>query len=473
MKRGTDMNYNDKKVSDIKLAYIGGGSMGWAWTFMADLSLDDSISGTIRLYDINEPAAVKNEIIGNLLSDDPNRIGSWRYETVNSLKDALTGADFIIISILPGTFNEMYSDVHAPEKYGIYQSVGDTAGPGGLMRALRSIPMFVEIAEAVKKYAPNAWVINYTNPLALCVRTLYRIYPGIKAFGCCHEVFNTQKLLALMCMEKLGVEKITRREIVVNVMGLNHFTWFDRASYEGYDLFPMYREFVDEYYETGYPRDFDGYLTDPFASAHRVKFDLFRKYGLIAAAGDRHLAEFMPPIYLKDPQTVACWKFALTPVKYRIEDLHSRQQKSSRLISGEEQLYTEPSDEEGILLIKSLLGLERTISNVNVPNTGQIANLPLGTIVETNALFERDHIAPVYTGSLPYSIKALIDPHVRIQEDILNSALTCDRELAFKAFCEDPLMTIKEDDARRLFEEMLQNIRNYLPEGWFLKTRAI
>lgn len=447
--------------------------MGWAWTFMADLSLDDSISGTIRLYDINEHAAVKNKIIGNLLSDDPNRIGSWKYETVKSLKDALTGADFVVISILPGTFDEMHSDVHAPEKYGIYQSVGDTAGPGGLMRALRAIPMFVEIANAVRKYAPYAWVINYTNPLALCVRTLYRIYPGIKAFGCCHEVFNTQKLLALMCMEKLGTENIKRQEIVVNVMGLNHFTWFDRASYKGYDLFPMYKEFVDEYYETGYPRDSDGYLTDPFACGHRVKFDLFKKYDLIAAAGDRHLAEFMPPIYLKDPQTAASWKFTLTPVDYRIDDLHSRQRKSSRLISGEEQLYSEPSGEEGILLIKSLLGLERTISNVNIPNMGQLANLPLGTVVETNALFERDHIAPVYSGSLPVNIKALIDPHVKIQENILTSALVCDRELAFKAFYADPLMAIKEEDARSLFDEMLLNISKYLPEDWFVKSKVI
>lgn len=103
----------------------------------------------------------------------------------------MTGADFVVISILPGIFDEMEFDVHLPERLGIWQSVGDTAGPGGMIRALRSIPMFVEIAEAIKAYSPDAWVINYTNPMSLLVKTLYTVFPEIKAFGCCHEVFGT------------------------------------------------------------------------------------------------------------------------------------------------------------------------------------------------------------------------------------------------------------------------------------------
>ena len=98
----------------------------------------------------------------------------------------------------------MESDVHLPERLGIYQSVGDTAGPGGMVRALRTIPMFVEIAGAIKEYAPKAWVINYTNPMSLCVKTLYHVFPEIKAFGCCHEVFGTQKVLKGICEESCG-----------------------------------------------------------------------------------------------------------------------------------------------------------------------------------------------------------------------------------------------------------------------------
>lgn len=462
------MKYKDNKVSDITIAYIGGGSRGWAWTFMTDLSIDEQMSGSIRLYDIDETAAHNNEIIGNALSSKPDTKGVWKYSTSKSLKEALTGADFVVISILPGTFEEMRSDVHTPEKYGIYQSVGDTAGPGGLMRSLRTIPMFVEIAEAIKQYSPNAWVINYTNPMSICVRTLYHVFPEIKAFGCCHEVFGTQNLLALMCREMLGIEGVSRDEIHVNVLGINHFTWFDRASYKGIDLFPIYSKFIDKYFESGYAEKADkNWMNNTFECAQRVKFDLFKKYDLIAAAGDRHLAEFMPPIYLKDPETVTSWMFGLTTVDYRIDDLHKRIERSKRILAGEEELAKEPSGEEGILLIKSLVGLKRTISNVNIPNYGQITNLPYGTIVETNALFERNHIAPLIAGSLPTNVKDLITPHVQNQDYILEAALTCDRDLALKAFMNDPLMLISEADAKTLFNEMLENSINYLPKDWF------
>lgn len=461
------MIYNNKKVSDIQIAYIGGGSMGWAWTFMTDLSLEDRISGTVRLYDINDEAARRNEIIGNTLHTDAKREGKWQYTTSSSLKDALTGADFVVISILPGTFDEMYSDVHTPEKYGINQSVGDTTGPGGLLRALRTIPMFIDIAESIKEHSPNAWVINYTNPLALCVRTLYKVFPEIKAFGCCHEVFNTQKLLASMCKEELGIDHIDRHEIHVNVLGINHFTWFDHASYQGVDLFPMYEQFVNEHYKSGYPKNSNGYLTSVFECSHKVKFELFRKYGLIAAAGDRHLAEFMSPHYLKDIDTAHSYGFTFTHVDYRKEDLIKRKERSDRLLRGDEKLDLTPSGEEGILLIKSLVGLERTVSNVNLPNYGQIANLPLGAVVETNAIFERDHIAPVFAGSLRENIKELINPHIHNQSDIVEAAFSHDKELALKAFRSDPLMTINETDARKLFEEMLANTKKYLPIEWF------
>ena len=189
------MYYEDNRVKDLKVAYIGGGSRGWAWGFMMDLAADAQMEGTVALYDIDHEAAEHNEIIGNKISAHPDAVSHWKYTVADTLQQALTGADFVVISILPGTFDEMESDVHAPEAYGIYQSVGDTVGAGGFMRAMRTIPMYVTIAEAIRDYSPNAWVINYTNPMTLCVRTLYHVFPKIKAFGCCHEVFGTQTLL--------------------------------------------------------------------------------------------------------------------------------------------------------------------------------------------------------------------------------------------------------------------------------------
>ena len=456
-------------VSDVKIAYIGGGSRGWAWTFMTDLALEPSMSGTIRLYDIDEQAARTNEIIGNAVSARDEAVGKWTYEVSGTLGDALTGVDFVVISILPGTFDEMASDVHLPERHGIYQSVGDTAGPGGLVRALRTILMFVEIAEAIKQHAPDAWVINYTNPMSLCVRTLYHVFPQIKAFGCCHEVFGTQKVLKGITEQVLGVHDIPRQDIHVNVMGLNHFTWFDKASYRCHDLFPIYEAFIEKNFEEGYNEPDRNWANSAFNCAHRVKFDLFRRYGAIAAAGDRHLAEFMPgDTYLRDPETVKSWKFGLTTVDWRKNDLNERLKKSAELAAGEREVELKPTGEEGILLIKALCGLGRMVSNVNIPNTnGQIANMPRDCIVETNAVFSRDAIAPMFAGNVPEKVLELLQPHIENQRDTLTAALTHDADLCLEVLMRDPLVAgrITKEQGRALLHDMMENTKQYLP-GW-------
>ncbi|MCR5428330.1 MAG: alpha-glucosidase/alpha-galactosidase [Lachnospiraceae bacterium] len=466
------MNYRNGKIEDLNIAYIGGGSRGWAWTFMTDLALEPQLSGSIRLYDIDRAAAENNAVIGNRISKRDDAVGKWNYVVSGSLKEALTGADFVVISILPGTFDEMESDVHMPERLGIYQSVGDTAGPGGMIRALRTLPMFVEIAEAIKSYCPSAWIINYTNPMSLCVKVLYHVFPQIKAFGCCHEVFGTQEVLAgILQKEGYVAEKPERHEININVLGINHFTWFDYASYKGIDLFPVYRNYIDKNFDKGWVEDnSEHWANSHFTCKHRVKFDLFNRYGLIAAAGDRHLAEFMPgDMYLKDPETVRGWDFDLTPVSWRKEDLKHRLERSARLASGEEEINLKPTGEEGILLIKALCGLTRVISNVNIPNTSlQIPNLPESAVVETNAVFERDAIRPVAAGKLPEQVYALVIPHVRNHERILKASLTCDRSLVKEAFMTDPQVIgrASEDEVYKLVDDMIDATMKYLPEGW-------
>ena len=460
---------NSKDFKDLKIAYVGGGSRGWAWGFMMDLAMDDAMCGTVRLYDIDRAAAERNEIIGNKISAHADAVSHWRYVVSDSLRDALTGADFVVISILPATFEEMRSDVHAPERVGVYQSVGDTVGPGGFMRAMRTIPMFVEIAQAIRDFAPEAWVINYTNPMSLCMRTLYEVFPGIKAFGCCHEVFGTQKLLCSMLEHEAGIPGVQRQDLYTTVTGINHFTWLTRASYKDIDLMPMYRRFAEKYRETGYDEGKDkNWMNSSFECAHRIKFDLFLRYGAIAAAGDRHLAEFLPPWYLRSPEVAREWKFGLTTVDWRVNDLHRRLKRSDDLISGAEALELKPSGEEGHLLIKAVLGLGDMVSNVNVPNRGQIPNLPMGAIVETNALFGRDRIEPVYAGPVPGAILPLVARHVHNQENTLRAALTCDRALGLATFMNDPQMgAVSLEDGERLFDDMLKAQRKYLPEGWF------
>lgn len=458
------MKYCGNRVEDIKIAYIGGGSRGWAWGFMSDLAAVDDMCGTVYLYDIDNEASSKNEKIGNEIKNLEGCRSPWNYKAVEEIGEALKDADFVVISILPGTFDEMESDVHLPEKYGIYQSVGDTAGAGGIIRALRTIPMFEEIAKNIKEYCPKAWVINYTNPMTMCVKTLYRVFPNIRAFGCCHEVFGTQKLLASAIEELRGIEKVNREDVKVNVVGVNHFTWLTKAQYRDIDVFPVYREFAEKYKETGYGKKSDeNWMNRFFSSTEKVKIDLFLRYGSIAAAGDRHLAEFCPGSwYLKDNDTVESWGFALTPVSWRKEDLKKRLEKSERLYTGEEVFELKKTGEEGVQQIRALLGLRDLVTNVNIPNYGQIPNLPLGAVVETNACFRANSLTPVFAGNIPDAIYPLISRVCGEQEMVVEGALKRDLDRVFNAFVTDPNVNLPINTARQMFNEMIENTKKYL-----------
>jgi alpha-galactosidase len=461
------------KIDRLKICYIGGGSRNWAWVLLQDLCFEKDIKGTVELYDIDINAAQNNEVIGNALMAEHNP-GGWQFHANPSLQNALTGSDFVFISILPGDFEEMAADVHGPEQYGVYQSVGDTVGPGGIIRAMRTIPQFQEIARAVKQWAPEAWVANYTNPMTICTRVLYQEFPEIKAFGCCHEVFNTQKLL-LAVLEQAGVippHTARREELTTSVTGINHFTWMDKASYKDIDVFPYYRDFVEKYAQTGFAgaeaattfAAGSAGAADPdetvrlryFSSAERVKMDLFRRYGLIACAGDRHLAEFCPHSwYMANPGHAESWGFALTPVSWRIENREKLRKQAKAYREGTEKMRPVPSGEEGIKIMKALLGLGNLVTNVNLPNRGQSPDMPPGAVVETNASFFRDGIQPLATRGLPVDVRALVMPHVLIQEGIVEAVIDRDREKAFRIFLQDlSIQGLSLGDARKLFDEM-------------------
>ena len=458
------MKIEKGKATGVQIAYIGGGSRGWAWALMSDLVSCSDMSGTIRLYDIDKNAAECNKIVGEKFNSAKGAVSTWEYEVSETLSDALKGANFVVISIMPGTFDEMESDVHEPEKYGIYQSVGDTVGAGGIVRSLRTAPMMEEIAFAVRDNCPKAWVINYTNPMTLCVKTLYRAFPEIKAFGCCHEVFGTQKLLATALDDILGIKGVTREEIKVNPIGINHFTWLTSAKYQDIDLYEVYTKFVEKYYESGYKEEKDENWADKFwKRAERVKMDLFKRYGVIAAAGDRHLAEFCPGNwYLKDRDTVEEWMFAITDVSYRKQDLKDRLKKSADLVSGEQSPEIQPTGEDGVNQMRALLGLHEMITNVNIPNVGQIPNLPLGAVVETNAIFRADEVQPVFAGPIPKQLYAMIAHIVGEQEALDEAIAEKSLEKAFNVFAGSPQVPCSLSDARTLFYTMIENTKEYL-----------
>jgi alpha-galactosidase len=456
-------NEDRSKVSNLKIAYIGGGSSGWAYVLMNDLSKEPNLSGTVDLYDINFDYAKLNEKMGNDLSKRDDVVGKWTYKAVKTLKEALTGADFVFCSILPGTFDEMEVDVHYPEKYGIWQPVGDSTGPGGIIRALRTIPMYKEFALAIKETCPNAWVVNFTNPMSVCVRTLYKVFPEIKAFGCCHEVFGTQKIMASIVEEKYGF-KPNRDEILTNVVGVNHFTWLTSARYKDIDVFSLYADYVNSHPDGMGSHTDENWVNLPHESKQKVKFDLFRRYGYIAAAGDRHLCEFCPGNwFLKDPETVKSYDFCLTTLDWRRKNYQELIDRNKSVASGEKPFKIGNSGEESVKQIKALLGLGDFVTNVNIPNKGQVPNNPKDAVVETNAFFSADSVRPVFAGEVPEGVNALVMRIIEEQEMVVEAGLTGNYELAFTAFMNNPNVCLPVDTARKLFNEMLEKTKKYLP----------
>lgn len=451
---------------DIKICYIGGGSKLWARVFMSDLAVADGLSGEMALYDIDREAAERNARIGARINENPNTKSKFEYKVYETLEDALQGASFVLLSILPGTFKEMRSDVHTPEKYGIYQSVGDTAGPGGILRAMRTVPIYEEFARKIKEICPNAWVINFTNPMSICIKVLYDVFPEIKAFGCCHEVFHAQKLLTVMLKELRGIE-VKRNQIYTDACGVNHFTWITEAKYQDIDLLALVPEFDAKYGEEGYyeeGNDRFAFETDPFAYGNKVKLDLYARYGALAAAGDRHLVEFLPNTwYLKDPETVKKWKFNLTTVDYREADQARKIADTIEMAEGRKEFPVEKSDEEAVELMKALLGYGTVVSNVNMPNRGQMPQMPPGSIVETNCVFSNDMVSPVVSKPLPAGAGNLVYRCCVNIDNTYEGIKERNLEKIYQAFVNQPLCNcLTMHESKELFKEMCLNTREYL-----------
>jgi len=449
----------------LKIAYIGGGSRLWARNLMVDLALCPDLTGEVALYDIDLESARLNEQLGNWIHG-PNRPGvvsAWRYRAVPRLADALRDADFVVLSIQPGPLELMAEEIALAEQYGLFFPVGDTSGAPGLVRGLRSARIYKEFAETIAAICPQAWVINYTNPMTVCTRTLTRVAPGLRVFGCCHEVFNTQAMLARVAGEHLKIDPPSRDEVRVNVLGINHFTWIDRAQYRGHDLLDLLKRHIAQ---PGTLRrctqaEVESW-NDWFRSAEQVKFALFQRFGVLAAAGDRHLVEFLPG-FIRSPETLFQWGVIRTPVSWRIERWKSAPQKTRDLIGGAAPFVLARSGEEGINMLRALLGLGDLVTNVNLENIGQVSNAPLRAVVETNAHFSRANIRPLSAGALPAGIAPLVQRHIANQELIVEAALTGNTDLAFQAFFTDPSNTLPIDESWELFNKMLEADRKHLP----------
>lgn len=447
----------------IKVAYIGGGSVMWARHLMTDLSLSDDLGGSIDLYDLNLAAAQANARWGRALQDHPHASGCWRVRAVKDLGTALRGADLVVISISPGPTALMVHDIDIPKRYGIEHAVADTAGPAGLVRALRCAPIYEGFAAAVMEHCPQAWVVNLTNPMVHCTAFLHAVAPGIRAVGYCHEVKFLREEMAQILRTHMGMPDVLPEDIVLDVEGTNHFVCATRMTWRGRDLLPVLREYISR----------DGFFADRTEAARRrveeqkwwdtdrlIIFDFFRRFGVLPLTGDRHLAEFVP-WYMSTEAQLHRWGVILTPGWFRAK---------SRPTVGKRETPPVPetlehSRQDLLEQITALFGGREWRSTANLPNVGQCPDLPAGAVLETCADFRHGAIQPLTATALPPVVASLQRRVIEVQQAGVRAALERDRDLAFQALLADPLVTIPTDAAWKMFNEMLDATRDFLP-GW-------
>jgi len=442
-----------------KITIIGGGSYSWGPTFLRDIFITPELRGaTVTLHDILLERLDLVFALGQKMLDNVGQ--GYRLEKTISLDEALTGADFVILTITTGGLESMRPDLEIPAKYGIQQAVGDTTGPGGLARALRNIPVMVEIAEKVNELCPNALFLNYTNPMSTLTRALCltRTVPN-RTVGLCHEYIGVREHLSKIFAT--SPEKIQAR-----VAGINHLIWITDLYADGRRVWDEISTVTEKILAGEFIVDADD--TSVFADHAKVKATLFQLYGALPAAGDRHIAEFFPHFINESTHWGADYGLLLTRIADRqgIEEFAKMMIEST--VRGETDLtpfMAEASTEAANKIIRAVVSGEKYTGILNLPNVGQASNLPHDAVVETFGVIDQTGVSASVSGNLPAGVQAILEHHIRQQEMTVEAALTGSWDLALQVLLNDPLssrLTIPQ--ARQMLHELLEANKVYLPK---------
>ena len=415
----------------MKIAFIGGGSVLWTPKLVTDMALTEALSGAkLMLHDIDEDSL-------NLLTRACKRISTQagdRLEITATLDrtTALRDANFVILCVGIGGLSAMRNDLEIPEKYGIYQVVGDTVGPGGLARGLRHIPFAIQVAREMEQLCPDAWMLNVTNPMTTICRGVTQA-TGIRTIGLCHEVIGVKHHLADMFDTDIA-------DITLDVGGINHLPVILRCDINGRDGLTLVREWVSEHAPFSSLDQVEvNNVFDVFVDRWAVKLTLFEQLGVLFGAGDRHVAEFFSGFLTEESEYGRRYGVLQTKVDQRQEMTRVRRASVEEFVNGAPQKL-ERSDEQLAPVMAALVGGTQGRFVVNVPNQGQIENLPRDAVVECIAEIDSLGVHPLACGQLPYEVQGVLAGHVARQELIVEAALTGCRESALSALATDPLM---------------------------------
>ena len=451
-------SFKKSLATDTKFVLIGGGSYGWTYKFLTDIASIPELHGMhIVLHDINpEPL----NIVKPLCDKISDALGAGlKIEITTDLDAALPGADFVGLTISTGGDEANAIDHAIPARYGIIQTVGDTVGPGGWSRALRNIPVVVDIIRKVEKYAPNAWFMNYSNPMTILTRALQKV-SDVKSVGLCHELQGFLLHLAAF----LG-HAHWEKDVKVKLAGINHLIWILEMDINGQDGLKLLKEYYKKYPNL----DYAGKIPEELIEGggvnfnQKIKFDFLKRTGYLSGAGDAHTAEFFSH-FLKDQQTAEKWGVGGVAHTFAHEaGVENRKKVVVDLLNGKTELCLTHSHEHASRIILALLGGAELETPVNLANVGQISNLPAGVVVETLAHVNRLGIQPVNVGALPNILTQYLMKHIPVQEMIVEAGLTGDKALAIQALSCDPLVPNPEV-AEQLAADFFREFKDMLPQ---------
>ena len=429
-----------------KVAMIGAGSLVFCKTLMSDFLSTPVLEGSeyCLMALTHTRLDTMKGFVERMIRD--NGVKATVSATTDR-REALRGADYVVVMLQAGGVTEFAQDYQIPLKYGVDQCIGDTMGPGGVFRALRHIPALLEIANDMRELCPDAILFNYANPMAMCCSALGRV-PGLQFVGLCHGVQTTMDLIS----SYTGVKK---DEIDFLAAGINHMAWFLKLEHRGRDLYPVLKA---------------NFERPGFYVNEKVRGEVMRHFGYFMTESTGHLSEYLPyfrknqkalDLYCDEPafggESGAYYKYcAMLAEKFNVMDPLSIE---STVLGPRSAEYC-----SHIIEAKETGNIFRL--NGNIRNDGYITNLPGGCCVEVPIYVDRMGLHPTVIGDLPPQCAALNMTNVLVQQLAVEASFTGDPELVMQAIALDPLTAavLTLDEIRRMTGEMLVAEAKYLPQ---------
>ena len=433
----------------VKITFIGAGSTIFAKNVLGDAMLTPSLSeADIALYDINEQRLRESELMLRTINKNANHDRA-KIRTYQNRKEALTDADFVINAIQVGGYQpSTVIDFEIPKKYGLRQTIGDTMGIGGIFRTLRTLPVMLEFAREMEEVCPQAWLLNYTNPMAMLTMGILK-GTKIKTVGLCHSV----QVCVPELFEHLGIkEQYDLADFQWKIAGINHMAFLLEITKDGEDFYPTIRQLAEE-------------KENPHRDS--VRFELMKRFGYYITESSEHNAEYHPYfIKSKYPELIDDLGIPLDEYLTRCENQIRDWETMREDIVDNGDLTHKRSREYASYIMDAIKTGNPTVIAGNVLNKGLITNLPEDVCVEVPCLVDKNGIQPTYVGALPTQLAALNRTNINVQELTVEAALTLEKDKIYQAAYLDPHLSseLSLADITQLVDDLIEAHGDYLPD---------